>query len=69
MTTRPYPSYWMYRDGRGEWRWRYDAKNAETLAVSSEGYVRRSDCRHAISLMQASASSPIWVPNIDAQAA
>lgn len=69
MSSRPYPSYWMYRDNRGEWRWTYEARNGETIAVSSEGYVRRADCRHSISLMQVSTSSPVWLPNEDASAA
>jgi uncharacterized protein YegP (UPF0339 family) len=69
MSIRTFPSYWMYRDNRGEWRWRYDASNGRTIAVSSEGYVKRVDCRHGISLMQASATSPVFVPQIDANAA
>jgi uncharacterized protein len=69
MASRPYPSFWIYRDNKGEWRWTYEASNGETIAVSSEGYVRRVDCRHAISLMQASHGSPVWVAGKDAQAA
>ena len=59
----------MYRDNRGEWRWRYDAINGRTIAVSSESYVKRSDCRHSISIMQQSYNSEVWVPNTDSKAA
>jgi uncharacterized protein YegP (UPF0339 family) len=58
----------MYRDNRGEWRWRYDASNAKTIAVSSEGYVRRVDCRRGIDLMKNSGSAEVWIPNADANA-
>ncbi|ODT55793.1 MAG: hypothetical protein ABS59_02730 [Methylobacterium sp. SCN 67-24] len=62
MATRPYPSYWMYKDNRGEWRWTYEASNGETIAVSSDGYKRRVDCRRSIEIMQTSGSSPVWLP-------
>jgi len=62
MTTRPYPSYWMYKDNRGEWRWTYEASNRETIAVSSEGYKRRVDCERSIEIMKTSANSPVWMP-------
>jgi uncharacterized protein YegP (UPF0339 family) len=63
MATRPYPSYWMYKDNRGEWRWKYDASNYETIAVSSEGYKNRRDCDRSITIMKGSSDSPIWMPN------
>lgn len=62
MANRVYPSYWMYRDNRGEWRWSYEASNAKTIAVSSEGYVRRADCERSIEIMKQSANSPVWLP-------
>jgi uncharacterized protein YegP (UPF0339 family) len=52
----------MYKDNRNEWRWRYDASNRETIAVSSEGYVKRSDCQRGIDIMKASYNSPVWMP-------
>ena len=69
MSSRPYPSYWIYRDNRGEWRWTYEASNGKTIAVSSEGYNRHADCRHSITLMQASNKTPTWLPTKDAEAA
>lgn len=62
MSNRPYPSYWMYKDARNEWRWRYDARNGLTIAVSSEGYKTRKDCERSIEIMKASASSEVWIP-------
>lgn len=69
MSTRPYPSYWIYRDNRGEWRWTYEASNGETIAASSEGYKRKADCQNGIDLMKASYDSPVWIPNVDKYAA
>lgn len=69
MPARPFPSYWIYRDARGEWRWKYDARNGETIAVSSEGYVRKQDCQHGIDLMKASHASEVWIPTEDKHAA
>ncbi|TBY04517.1 YegP family protein [Rhizobium laguerreae] len=69
MTTRTYPSYWMYKDARNEWRWKYDASNAKTIAVSSEGYVKRADCERSIEIMKASNGSLVWLPSDLANAA
>ncbi len=51
--------YQMYKDGAGEWRWRFRAANHETIAMSSEGYVYRNDCRRSIDLVKSSANSPV----------
>jgi uncharacterized protein YegP (UPF0339 family) len=69
MAGRPFPSYWMYKDNQGKWRWRYDASNAETIAVSSESYNRRADCERGIAIMKASYNSPVWLPTDLANAA
>ncbi|AKU15770.1 YegP family protein [Luteipulveratus mongoliensis] len=42
------PKITVYRDVLGDWRWRYVAANGQTLAGSSEGYVRRIDCVRAM---------------------
>lgn len=62
MAQRTYPSYWLYKDNRGEFRWTYEASNGLTIAVSSEGYNRRVDCERSIAIMQSSHSSPVWYP-------
>ncbi len=51
--------YVMYSDNQGYWRWTFHASNRETIAVSSEGYVRKEDCRHSIALTATSANSPV----------
>jgi uncharacterized protein YegP (UPF0339 family) len=52
----------LYKDNAGEWRWKYDASNGKTIAVSSESYKRRVDCERGIEIMKASLSSPVWYP-------
>ena len=53
MAERTYPSYWLYKDAAGEWRWTYEARNGETIAKSSE---------RGIEIMQASAGHETWLP-------
>jgi uncharacterized protein len=60
MADVTYPCYWMKKDNRGEWRWTYYARNGEEIAVSSEGYVNRSDCEHAIGLVKNSSNDPVF---------
>lgn len=62
MAARTFPSYWMYKDNRNEWRWTYEASNGKTIAVSSEGYVNRGDCERSIEIMKSSKDSPVWLP-------
>jgi len=40
----------LYRDRRGEWRWRLRRDGKRIVAVSSEGYVNRGDCERASDL-------------------
>ncbi|MBK6418455.1 MAG: DUF1508 domain-containing protein [Ignavibacteria bacterium] len=34
-----------YEDSRGEWRWRYIARNHRIVADSGQGYTRRGSCK------------------------
>lgn len=51
--------YVMYKDVRGEWRWRLYAANNQIIATASEGYRNRSDCLHSINLTKSSHSAPV----------
>ncbi|MEW6122846.1 MAG: DUF1508 domain-containing protein [Pseudomonadota bacterium] len=62
MSSRTYPSYWMYKDVAGKWRWTYEARNGETIAVSSESYNARRDCERSIEIVKSSGSSPVYLP-------
>jgi len=51
--------YEIYKDTRGEWRWRLKASNGQIIATSGEGYHNRSDCEHGIDLVKGSADAPV----------
>ena len=37
-------SFEVYKDKRGEWRWRRKASNGKIVGAASEGYKSKSDC-------------------------
>ncbi len=59
MATK-YPCYWQKKDNRGQWYWIYYAVNGEEIARSSESYIKRSDCKHSIDLMQKSQNDTVY---------
>ena len=52
-------TYRVYQDVAGYWRWRLTAANSRTIADSGEGYVNRSDCLVAITLVKGSGSASV----------
>jgi len=49
------------KDNKGEWYWTFQADNSKTIARSSESYVNRSDCLHAIKIVKEKAPScTVW---------
>lgn len=61
MADRSYPSFFIFKDKQGEYRWRYHASNAQVIADSGEGYKSKSDCRHGIELMMGTnQQTPVW---------
>ena len=42
----------MFKDKKGEYRWRLRADNNEIIADSGEGYVNKTDCEHGIDLVK-----------------
>ncbi len=47
----------VYKDRRGEFRWRLVASNGRTVADSGEGYDSRSNARRAAENVKAGAGS------------
>ena len=41
----------IYKDSKGEWRWRLLASNGQIIATSGEGYVKYSHCVHMVNQM------------------
>lgn len=51
--------YVVYKDGRGEYRWRLFAANNEIIADSGEGYRNKRDCLHGIQLVKGSTHASV----------
>lgn len=49
----------LYRDSGGEWRWRLRVTNGNVIADSAEGYGRREDCEHGITLVKGSSEASV----------
>lgn len=62
MADRTFPSFWVYKDHAGQWRWTYHAVNGKAIAVSSEAYVHKSDCLHGVQLVSTSGAQAVWFP-------
>ena len=42
----------VFKDKKGEWKWRLRTDNNEIIAYSGEVYARRNDCIHSIELVK-----------------
>jgi uncharacterized protein YegP (UPF0339 family) len=42
----------IYKDSKGEFRWRFRANNNEIVADSAEGYINKSDCNRGIEIVK-----------------
>jgi uncharacterized protein len=62
MGNRPFPSFFMYKDVQGKWRWTFHASNHEPIAVSSESYETRRACERGIEIMNKAPQCETWMP-------
>ena len=44
----------IYKDDKGEWRWRLKAENGNIIADSGEGYSTKQACKEGIDLVKSS---------------
>ncbi len=51
----------VYKDGKGEWRWRLLARNGRLVADCGEGYARRAQALKAVGRVQLCASARVVV--------
>ena len=50
----------IYKDAKGEYRWRLKAANHQVVAQSSEGYTTKQNCQHAVDLVKSTnADTPV----------
>ena len=45
-------TFHLYRDKKGEYRWRLRSRNSKIIADSGEGYAHRQACEHGIALLR-----------------
>lgn len=53
--------YRVSKDKSDKWRWKLQADNARTIAVSGEGYANLEDCVNGIDLVRSTYSKAIQV--------
>ena len=51
MAQRPMPSYLIYRDKQGAWRWNFMGPKGRIIAASAVGYQKAQGCAQAIKLL------------------
>jgi uncharacterized protein len=47
----------IYKDAKGEFRWRLKATNGQIIATGGQGYSAKADCKHAIESIQKHAAA------------
>lgn len=51
--------YEMYKDKKGEFRWRLKHQNGNIISKSSEGYKAKADCMKGIENNKKSSDAPV----------
>jgi len=57
--------FYVYKDVKSEWRWKFVAKNSKTIAVSSESYHNLADCEHSITLIKTQGPTAVVIGDDD----
>lgn len=60
MSKRVYPSFLIFVDDKGAYRWSYSETVSRKLAVSAESFARIQDCEADIELMRRSRAAQLW---------
>lgn len=63
MVEKPtYPSFRLYKDKAGEWRWSHAAGNGNgnVIAASTEGCARKADALRGIEIITGAAGHDVW---------
>lgn len=55
----------IYRDRRGQWRWRIKARNGRIIAESGEGYVSKFNARRAAERIKNAIDSWVLVRTLE----
>lgn len=60
MQQNPFPAYWIFRDDRGRWSWKFAGADGNFIAASSTHYRSQQECARAIQLMRQATSAAIF---------
>ena len=63
MTGRTYPSFLLFADEVGRWRWSYADASGNEVAAGSASYATREGCMRAIRDLQQSGGQPAYAFN------
>jgi uncharacterized protein YegP (UPF0339 family) len=58
---RPVPSFLIFSDDKGHWRWNFAARDGKVVAASTVAYKQRQGCARAIRLLKGDSEIPILV--------
>ena len=67
MAAQTYPSFTIYVDSAGFFRWRCQAANHRIIADSAEGYNNYADCRAMITVVGGAAGNVWQTPEASAR--
>lgn len=59
MVKRPSPSFLIFPDNQGQWRWDFVGPKGRVIAVSQVGYPQPEGCARAIRLLREGTPIPI----------
>lgn len=60
MTKRTFPSFLLYPDENGRWRWSYADSSGNEVAAATAAYGTRDSCMRAIRDLQQSDGQPAY---------
>ena len=60
MSKRVYPSFLIFVDESGGYRWSYSETVTRTIAASTGSFARIQDCEADIELMRRSRAAQLW---------
>ncbi len=63
MTKRTFPSFLLFPDQHGRWRWSYADASGNEVAAGRASYATRESCMRAIRDLQQSGGQPAYAFN------
>jgi len=64
-----FPTYWISRDDKGRWTWKFLAADGDFIAQSSKKYPSQQECARAIKMLRESTSVAIFATIDDVETA